>query len=127
MAKVAAEFKYNLRLKEVLADIRENADEVVHAWGTDAAELARRLAPKESGGYSSEIGFREERGTGGVLFTAGESDETGRGIGGHLEMGLKTTRHMKPQPHVRPAEIIARDNVREKIFRRGIVKPGTKY
>jgi hypothetical protein len=133
MAKVGMKVKYDLRLKEVLADIRQNADEVVRAWGTDAAELARRLAPRDTGEFASGIevkagDFLSELAGLTVITEGGAgtrgSEEAGRGIGGHLEFG---TKRMEARPFMRPAAIIARDNMKEKIFGKGIVKPGTKY
>ena len=124
-----AEFKFNLRLKEVLAEVRANGEAAVHAMGTDAQAIAKRLAPEDTGEYADAIELVAQSDGAVMLVTEGGhgtrgSAEAGQGIGGHLEMG---TKYRKATPHMIPAVIIAKDNIRDKIGRVGIVGPKKNY
>ena len=106
-----SEAKFNFWLKEVMRKVRENTDAEVQSWGEDVVKIAERLAPKASGDMAKSIKIK------------GSFVEMRRVVhedkpGAHQEFG--TARH-PAQPHLIPAERIARDNMRERIEKKGLV------
>ena len=106
-----AEAKFRFRLKEVMREVRENTDTELQGWGEDLVGMAKRLAPKRTGAMAETIE---------IVMSAEEMRRVVREKkpGAAQEFGAA---HHGAQPHLIPAEFRARDNMRERIEKRGLV------
>lgn len=105
--------KFNLRLKEVLAEVRKNFGYQVDGWGEDAVTIARQMAPRDTGEMEGTIECKGEEGK-----TSRRAVLHADNPAAHQEFG---TAHNRAQPFMLPAVIIAKQNTKERIRQEGLV------
>lgn len=124
---VQAECRFDSRLFDALVSIRGEFADAVQFWGEDAARIARRLAPEDTGHLKLHIENVED--------TLAQRIDRGNGkMKDLIRKRIRTvdtpwaaknefgTRRQPSRPFMVPAVVLARDNTRERIKREKLTK-----
>ena len=106
---------FRLALKQTYAEVYNKLDHNITELGTDAAEIARKIAPKDEGTLREGI-FSYADAKGRTKLRNDTTKNGGKAYGAYVEWGTART---APQPHLLPGVRLAKKNTLAKIAREG--------